>query len=87
MKFAVYGALGYDDLSYGHAFDVTAGLQAALNDNGSVVVCGNALFGDPNYNNTKHFAAVVNRGGTDFYFACQEGQTINFAKGGTGNDG
>jgi hypothetical protein len=87
VKFAVYGGLGYDDPSFDGALDVTAALQAALNNNGSVVAIGNELFGDPDYDNTKHFAAVVGRGGTDFHFACQEGQTIDFAKGGAGTSG
>jgi len=79
VKFAVYGALAGGVESYAQAFDVTARLQAIVNENGDGVACTNASFGDPSEGNTKHFAAVVNRGGTDFYFACQEGQTIDFA--------
>ncbi|HEY3937740.1 MAG TPA: hypothetical protein VGL97_09930 [Bryobacteraceae bacterium] len=79
VKFAVYGALDEGDESFAQAFDVTARLQAIVNAIGGVVACDNASFGDPSVENKKHFAAVVNRGGTDFYFACEEGQAIDFA--------
>ena len=82
VRFAVYGALPGGEESNAQAFDVTAQVQAAVNQSGGKVACDNATFGDPSPNNQKHFAAVVNRGGTDFYFACLEGQTIDFRNGG-----
>ncbi len=83
VRFATYGALPGGQESAAEAFDVTAQLQAAINQNGGKVTCSNASFGgDPSPNNQKHFAAVVNRGGVDLYFACIENQTIDFAHGG-----
>lgn len=82
VKFAVYGALPGGDKSKAKASDVTALLQAEVNVTGGQVTCGDALLGDPSPNNQKHFAAVVNRDGTDMYFACAEGQKIDFNSGG-----
>ncbi len=56
-----------------------------------MVAINNNSFGDPSPNNLKHFGAVVNRNGHDFFFACQENQSIDFNHGGgvhrTGNLG
>lgn len=82
VKFASYGALPGGSASQAHAFDVTPIVQAMLNQSGGPVACNNSSFGDPSVGFTKHFAAVVTRGGADHYFACQEGQTIDFSKGG-----
>jgi hypothetical protein len=82
VKFAVYGALPNGDPSAAEAADVTAVLQALINQSGGPVACDNNSFGDPAVGFTKHFAAVVNRGGADLHFACQEGQTIDFRFGG-----
>jgi hypothetical protein len=82
VKFAVYGALPGGNESDAQAFDVTALVQAIVNESGGTVACDNASFGDPSPGNNKHFAAVVNRRGTDLYFACIEGQTIDFRNGG-----
>lgn len=82
--FAVYGALPGGNQHDAQAFDVTAVLQSLLaQNNGTVAINNNSFGGDPAPNNTKHFAAVVKRGGTDFYFACQEGQSIDFNFGGS----
>jgi hypothetical protein len=83
VKFAVYGALPDSDSTNAQAYDVTALLQAFLNihQDGNVV-CGNGLFGDPSPGSRKHFAAVITRPEGDFFFACEEGQTIDFSKGG-----
>ena len=84
VKFAVYGALPGGDRSNCQASDVTRDLQKLLNDKGGQVVCNNESFPpDPAFGNAKHFAAVVNRNGRDFAFACAEGQTINFENGGS----
>jgi hypothetical protein len=83
VKFAVYGALPGNDPSEAQAFDVTAVVQAMVDQSGGGrVPCNNASFGDPSVGNTKHFAAIVNRGGADLAFACREGQIINFGSGG-----
>jgi hypothetical protein len=83
VKFAVYGALPDSDSTNAQAYDVTALLQAFLNihQDGNVV-CGNGLFGDPSPGSRKHFAAVITRPEGDRFFACEEGQTIDFSKGG-----
>jgi hypothetical protein len=82
VRFAVYGALPGGNESDAQGFDVTAVVQAAVNQSGGAIACDNATFGDPSPGNQKHFAAVVNRSGTDLYFACVEGQTIDFRNGG-----
>ena len=83
VKFAVFGALPSGNSSNAQAADVTAVVQAILNrSGGAAIVCNTQNLGDPSPGNKKHFAAIVARGGRDFHFACQEGQTIDFAEGG-----
>jgi hypothetical protein len=82
VKFAVYGALPGGNPEDANAFDVTQGLQTLMAENAGVVTCDISSFGDPSVGNEKHFAAVVDRNGTNFCFACQEGQTIDFNHGG-----
>ena len=83
VKFAVYGALPGGQESDAQAHDVTALVQATINLNGGTIACNNdSLGGDPSPGYTKHFAAIVNRDGTNLCFACHEGQTIDFNKGG-----
>jgi hypothetical protein len=83
VKFAVYGALPNGQQNNAQAFDVTTLVQDIINLSNGTVACNNASFaGDPSPGATKHFAAIVNRDGTDLYFACQEGQTIDFNQGG-----
>ena len=80
VKFAVYGALcGGDDNM--HAFDATTQLQAALNSSsnkGIVTINNDSMGGDPCRGTTKHFGAVVDLDGVPLYFACKEGQTVDF---------
>ena len=78
VQFASYGALPGGAADNAKAFDVTRSLQTLINANAGVVTCDNQSFGDPAPGNTKHFGAVVTRNGEDFYFACQEGQKIDF---------
>jgi hypothetical protein len=75
-QFAVYGA------GNAKAEDVRNDLQAFFDRNDSFVTCGNGSFGDPSPGNKKHFAAVVERDGRNLFFACEEGQSIDFANGG-----
>jgi hypothetical protein len=83
VKFAVFGALNGGNSSDGDGADVTALVQSILNATGAAAIDVNAeTLGDPSPNNLKHFAAIVSRGGKDFYFACQEGQGVDFAEGG-----
>ncbi len=78
VKFAVYGALPGGASTNAEAFDVTQKLQTLINASGGIVACNNNNFGDPAFGNDKHFGALVTRNGTDFYFACDEGQKIDF---------
>jgi hypothetical protein len=78
VKYAVYGALSNGSQDLALACDVTASLQTLINQNAGVVTISNSSFGDPDIYNAKHFGAVVNRNGQDFFFACQEGQKIDF---------
>jgi len=82
VKNAIYGALPGGNSNDARAFNVTAQLQELLNSGTGVVACNNANFGDPAPGFTKHFGALVERDGTALYFACNEGQTIDFTHGG-----
>ncbi|HEY0729426.1 MAG TPA: hypothetical protein VGD38_15205 [Pyrinomonadaceae bacterium] len=86
VQVAVYGALcgGPDQM---HARDVTAQLQAALNsktNNGVVNINNDSMGGDPCSGKTKAFGAVVTLDGTPLFFACLEGQTVDFFHSTTG---
>src|ERR1039458_1802329 len=80
VSYAVYGALYNGNSESAAAFDVSTELDALLNAQGStgIVQCGNNLKGDPAQGNKKHFGALVN----DRFYACEEGQTIDFSQGG-----
>jgi hypothetical protein len=82
VKHAIYGALSGGVSANADAFDVTASMQNLINQNSGVVAINNAHFGDPAPGNEKHFGAVVTRNGQDFFFACDENQTIDFNHGG-----
>ena len=80
VQFAVYGALcsGQDQM---HARDVTTQLQAALDspgNNGVVNINNFSMGGDPCSGKTKAFGAIVSLDGQFLYFACLEGQTVDF---------
>src|SRR5947209_9350084 len=76
VNYAVYGGLPAGIGENAAAFNVTSQLSAILNAPGAtgVVQCGNNLKGDPAPATKKHFGAIVN----NRYFACEEGQTIDF---------
>jgi len=78
VQWATYGALAGGSSDNAQAYDVTHALQQAIGSNAGVVACNNTSFGDPSPGNDKHFGAVVNRNGQNFFFACNEGQTIDF---------
>jgi len=86
VEFASYGALIEGDSKKAKAADVRLTLQSLINRS-PVVACNDAAFGDPVKDFVKHFAAVVKRDGQYYYYACQENQTINFAKGGIPGSG
>lgn len=75
VKHAVFGAQA-------NAFNVTSKLQALLEQGNGVATINDSNFGDPAVGSPKHFGAVVSRDGSDFYFACNEGQAIDFKVGG-----
>ena len=83
-KHAVYGGVRFAEWTAPSevGLDVTSKLQALINQNAGVLRCGNDNFGDPLPGVQKHFGAVVNRDGTDYYFACVEDQDIDFNVGG-----
>src|SRR5262249_18999646 len=81
-QFAVYGALPGGDRNQAKAKDVRNDLQGFFGRNYSFVTWCNGTFGDPSPGNGKHFAAIVTRDGRNFFFACNEGQSIDFAAGG-----
>ncbi len=84
VESAVYGALAHGDENSAQASDVKSALQNAINSMDSIVVINNDNMGvDPSPGNTKHFGATITRDGGTFYYACQEGQKVDFQHGGT----
>ncbi|MEQ9465953.1 MAG: hypothetical protein RLN88_01005 [Ekhidna sp.] len=83
VDFAVYGALKNGNENNGRAMDVKSILQNLINqNNGVVTITSTYLGGDPCLGFTKQFGAQIQRQGETFHFACMEGQTIDFARGG-----
>ena len=79
VKFAVYGALNGGNENQSQVVNVQEVLQAAIDQNQGIVTISNATMGgDPSFGNGKHFGAVVTLDSVDRYFACAEGQTIDF---------
>ncbi|WP_343604918.1 hypothetical protein [Fluviicola sp.] len=79
VKFAVYGALNGGNENQTQAIDVSKSLQMALDSSDGIVTINNKTFGtDPSKGNSKHFGAQVTVNGADHFFACLEGQTIDF---------
>jgi hypothetical protein len=83
VRFAIYGALRGGNPETAVAYDVTERLQYEIDQSRSKQVKANSeIFDDPSPGTKKQFGAIINRDGTDFLFACEEGQMINFAGGG-----
>lgn len=83
VDFAVYGALKGGNEINGQAIDVKTVLQDLIVQNKGIVTIKSSYFGsDPCLGYTKSFGAQIQRNGRTFHFACQEGQTIDFVKGG-----
>ncbi|HTW70791.1 MAG TPA: hypothetical protein VME47_12950 [Acetobacteraceae bacterium] len=76
--FAVWGALANGSPTNALAENVTGKLQQFFNDGVTTITINDANFNDPAVGFTKHFGAMVDRGDHVSYYACQEGQTINF---------
>jgi hypothetical protein len=77
--FAVWGALANGNPNEAQAADVGGRLQQLFNEGVTTVTINDNNFGDPSVGFQKHFAATVNNNGRVSHYACQEGQTINFA--------
>jgi hypothetical protein len=81
---AVYGALAGGNENSAQAANVMSPLQNCINSMDAIVNINNQnMGGDPCPNYTKHFGAIINRDGGTYYYACQEGQTVDFQHGGT----
>ena len=79
VRYAVYGALAGGNPDASQAVDVTGSLQDHINRRQGVVTINNQnMGGDPSVGNVKHFGACVLVNGQPKFFACQEGQTIDF---------
>ena len=83
VKNAIYGALVDGKPERAQALNVSTALQQLINTQAGVVTIDNANFGDPAPGNAKHFGALVTRDKQDLYFACKEGQQIDFNAGGS----
>jgi len=84
VQSAVYGALAGGNENSAQAANVLSALQNAINSMDAIVTINNEnMGGDPSPGNQKHFGATITRDGGTFYYACQEGQTIDFQHGGT----
>ena len=83
VDFAVYGLLKGGNENNGLAVDVKSTLQHLIDKNNGVVKISSSYLGrDPFLDGTKSFGAQIQRAGRTYHFACQEGQTIDFEKGG-----
>jgi hypothetical protein len=78
-QFAVWGALANGNPDEAQAADVRDRMQQLFNDGVTMVTINDDNFGDPAVGFKKHFAATVNNNGRLSHYACEEGQTINFA--------
>jgi hypothetical protein len=87
VTYAVYGALAGGNENQSQAISVANALQAAINASTGIVAINTTNLGgcDPSPGNQKHFAGCVVVGGVPQYYACQEGQTIDFYHVGTTN--
>ena len=84
VQFAVYGALARGNENESQAKSVTSILQNLINSNDGIVTINNETMNrDPSPGNGKHFGAELIRDGGTYYFACAEGQTIDFLHGGS----
>ena len=81
VQFAVYGALFNGDENDMRANDVTGVLQDQLNNSSSGVlnINNDTMGGDPCVGYTKAFGALVVVADDPKWFACTEGQTIDFS--------
>lgn len=80
VKSAVYGALGGFNKS-SQVKNVTSILQNLIDSQEGIAIVkinNDTMNGDPSYGNRKHFGAELIIDGVSHYFACGEGQTINF---------
>lgn len=83
VEFAAYGALAGGNENKAQAANVMAQLQNAINSMDCIVKINNDnLGGDPSPGNQKHLGAQITRKGGTYYYACVEGQTIDFTHGG-----
>ncbi|MEQ8909539.1 MAG: hypothetical protein RIC95_10130 [Vicingaceae bacterium] len=83
VKDAVYGAVSKDSTRKCQSMDASTALQKAIDANQGIVRIDNQNLGfDPSPGNWKHLIAVVNRDDGNYYFACKEGQTVDFNSGG-----
>ena len=83
VEFAVYGALKNGDENDCRAADVKTLLQKLIDSQEGIVTIDNSTMGgDPCPGNGKHFGAQITRSDGTYYYACQEGQKIDFCHGG-----
>jgi hypothetical protein len=79
VKYAVYGALADNNENLSQAVDVSSALQTAIDTTQGIVTINNdSMGGDPSPGIKKYFGANVALDGVSRYFACIEGQTIDF---------
>ena len=83
VKTAIYGALAGGNENSAQAADVTSALQNCINATDAIVRINNDnMGGDPSPGNGKHFGAIIMRDGGTYYYACAEGQKVDFKHGG-----
>lgn len=83
VKDAVYGAFIKGASNECQSMDASIALQKAIDANEGIVRIDTQHLGfDPSPGNWKHLVAVVNRKDGNFYYACKEGQTVDFNRGG-----
>jgi len=76
---AQYGTFDENNSNKWQTTDVTQTLQKVINTSGGYVeIDNNTMETNSPSNNTKHFAAIIEHNSTPYFFACSEGQTVNF---------
>ena len=81
VVFAVYGAIAHGNENMSQAIDVSGPLQTALEASvppGIVNINNTTMGSDPSDDSSKHFAALVLLDNVKQYYACAEGQTVDF---------
>lgn len=84
VEFAVYGALvSGSNPGSDRAANVKSIVQSNIDSMQAEFRINNKNLGsDPSPGQEKHFGAQITRNGNTYYYACKEGQQLDFLRGG-----